>query len=128
MTTGMRIFLIVGSVLSCVYVLRRIRKSKMRTEDSVFWLFFSVVLVLLGIFPGIAGWLAGLLGVQSTVNLVYLIIIFLLLIRVFVQDQKVARTEAQLVHLIQTYAIDREEDAERDGIPPAGNRGTEEEQ
>ena len=128
MTTGMRIFLIVGSVLSCVYVLRRIRKSKMRTEDSIFWLFFSVVLVLLGIFPGIAGWLAGLLGVQSTVNLVYLIIIFLLLIRVFVQDQKVARTEAQLVHLIQTYAIDREEEAERDGIVPAGNRGTEEKQ
>ena len=87
MTTGMRIFLIIGSVLSCAYVLRRIRKSKMRTEDSIFWIFFSVVLVILGIFPGIADWLARLLGVQS---------------------QKAARTEAQLVHLIQTYAIDRE--------------------
>ena len=108
MTTGMRIFLIIGSVLSCAYVLRRIRKSKMRTEDSIFWIFFSVVLVILGIFPGIADWLARLLGVQSTVNLVYLVIIFLLLIRVFIQDQKAARTEAQLVHLIQTYAIDRE--------------------
>ncbi len=128
MTTGMRIFLIVGSVLSCVYVLRRIRKSKMRTEDSIFWLFFSVILVLLGIFPGIAGWLAGLLGVQSTVNLVYLIIIFLLLIRVFVQDQKVARTEAQLVHLIQTYAIERKEEVEQDSIAPVGNRSMEGEQ
>lgn len=108
MTTGMRIFLIIGSVLSCAYVLRKIRKSKMKTENSIFWIFFSVVLVLLGIFPGIADWLAHLLGVQSTVNLVYLIIIFLLLLRVFMQDQKAARTEAQLVHLIQTYAIDRE--------------------
>ena len=113
MTTGMRIFLIIGSVLSCVYVLRRIRKSKMKTEDSVFWIFFSAILVLLGIFPGIADWLAGLLGVQSTVNLVYLIIIFLLLIRVFVQDQKVARAEAQLVHLVQAYAIDREKEENR---------------
>lgn len=109
MTTGMRIFLIAGSVLSCAYVLRRIRKSKMKTEDSIFWIFFSAILVVLGVFPGIANWFAKLLGVQSTVNLVYLIVIFLLVIRVFMQDQKTAKTEAQLVHLTQTYAIDRKE-------------------
>ena len=81
MTTGMRIFLIAGSVLSCVYVLSKIRKSKMRMENSIFWIFFSVILVVLGIFPGIAEWFAGLLGVQSTVNLVYLVIIFLLVLK-----------------------------------------------
>ena len=112
MTTGMRIFLIAGSVLSCVYVLSKIRKSKMRMENSIFWIFFSVILVVLGIFPCIAEWFAGLLGVQSTVNLVYLIIIFLLLIKVFLQDQKAAKTEAQLVYLTQTYAIDHKEETD----------------
>lgn len=108
MTTGMRLFLIIGSVLSCGYVLRKIRKSKMKTENSLFWLFFSFILVLLGIFPGIADWFAGLLGVQSTVNLVYLVIIFLLVIKIFLQDQKEAQTEARITWLTQTYAIDRE--------------------
>ena len=110
MSTGMRIFLIIGSVLSCIYVLRGIRKSRMKTENSLFWIFFSVILVILGLFPGIADWFAGMLGVQSTVNLVYLIIIFLLVIKVFLQDQKTAKTEAQIVYLTQTYAIDRDEE------------------
>lgn len=109
MTTGMRIFLIIGSLMSCAYVLRRIRKSKMKMENSLFWIFFSVILVILGLFPGIADWFAGLLGVKSTVNLVYLIIIFLLVIKVFLQDQKNAKTEAQIIYLTQTYAIDKEE-------------------
>ena len=109
MTTGMRIFLIVGSVLTCAYVLSKIRKSRMKMENSLFWIFFSFILVLLGIFPGIAEWFAKLLGVMSTVNLVYLVIIFLLLIKIFLQDQKAAQTEAKLVHMAQTYAIDRKE-------------------
>ncbi len=113
MSTGMRIFLIVGSVLSCTYVLRKIRKSRMKTEDSLFWIFFSFVLVLLGIFPGIADWFAGLLGVQSTVNLVYLVIIFLLIIKVFLQDQKAAKTESQVINLAQRYAIDQEKQEEK---------------
>lgn len=114
MTTGMRIFLIAGSLLSSIYVLYKIRKSRMKTENSIFWIFFSFILVLLGVFPGIADWFAGLLGVQSTVNLVFLVIIFLLVIKIFLQDQKAAKTESRIVHLIQTYAIDRKEDKENE--------------
>ena len=54
MSWSMRILLLLGSVMTAVYVLRKVRKSKMRTEASVFWLLFSVVLVLLGLFPEIA--------------------------------------------------------------------------
>ena len=82
----------------------------MKTENSVFWIFFSLVLVLLGLFPGIADWFAKQLGVQSTVNLVFLVVIFLLVIKVFLQDQKAAKTESRLIHMVQTYAIDRKEE------------------
>ena len=112
MSTGLRIFLVLGSVLTCAYVLSKIRKSKMRTENSLFWIFFSFVMVILGIFPDIANWFAGLLGVQSPVNLVYLIVIFMLVIKIFIQDQKLARAEAKLVSLVQRYAIDQKEEKE----------------
>ena len=46
MSLAMRILLIVGSVLTACYVLRRVRKSRMRTEDSVFWLVFSLILCI----------------------------------------------------------------------------------
>ena len=54
MSWAMRVLLIIGSVFTAVYVIKKIRRSKMRTEDSVFWLLFSLILVLLGVFPGIA--------------------------------------------------------------------------
>ena len=103
---------ITGSLLTALYVLRRIRKSKMSMENSVFWILFSAVLVLLGIFPDIAVWFASLLQVQSTVNLVYLVIIFLLLVKVFVQDQRISRLESQTTRMAQTYALDRTEEKE----------------
>ena len=105
MPLGLSIFLIIGSLAAAVYVLRRIRKSRMSMESSIFWIVFSVVLVLLGIVPDIAMFAARALGVQSTVNLVYLVIIALLLARVFVQDQRVSRLETQITRLTQTWAI-----------------------
>ena len=109
MTTAMRVLLIAGSVLTALYVLVRIRRNKMQTENSLFWIFFSLILVILGIFPQIAHWCAGLLGFISTVNLVYLVIIFLLVVKVFLQDQRLAKVESQLTKMAQTYAIDHKE-------------------
>ena len=120
MTIGLRVLLIVGSILTCIYVLSKIRKSKMRTENSLFWIMFSFVLVILGLFPGIAIWFARLLGVQSTVNLVFLVVIFFLLIKVFLQDQRAAKIEAQLTQFSQRYAIDQEKDWDENGNSARG--------
>ena len=109
MSWAMRVLLIIGSLLTSAYVLRRIRKSKMRTEDSVFWLLFSGILVLLGLFPGIAITLSNWIGVQSAANLVYLVVIFLLLIKVFAQDQKITKLSAQVTSTIQSIAISDKE-------------------
>lgn len=105
MPLGLRLFLIVGSLAAAVNVLRRVRKSRMTMENSIFWVLFSLVLVLLGAIPEIAEWFSGLLGVQSPVNLVYLMVIFLLLVRVFIQDQRLARQESQITRMAQTMAI-----------------------
>lgn len=113
MSLTLRILLILGSVLTCVYVLFRIRKSKMKAEDSIFWLLFSLVLVLLGAFPGIMTWLANLVGVVSSVNLLYLIILFLLILKIFRQDQRIAKQQARITNICQRYALDELE--RRDG-------------
>ena len=105
MPLGLRLFLIVGSLAAAVNVLRRVRKSRMTMENSIFWVLFSLVLVLLGAIPEIAEWFSGLLGIQSPVNLVYLMVIFLLLVRVFIQDQRLARQESQITRMAQTMAI-----------------------
>ena len=106
MSWSMRTLLLLGSVMTAVYVLRKVRKSKMRTEASVFWLLFSVVLVLLGLFPEIAIGVSEWVGIQSPANLVYLVVIFLLIIKLFLMDHQIAKLQDQLTHVAQHIAME----------------------
>ena len=105
MSTAMRVLLIVGSIMTAIYVLRRVRKSRMRTEDSVFWFVFSLVLVLMGLLPKLVTGLAELIGVMSAANLVFLIVIFLLIIKLFMMDQRISALQRQVTDTAQRVAI-----------------------
>jgi hypothetical protein len=105
MSIMMRILLIAGSLLTAVYVLRRVRKSRMRTEDSVFWLLFSLILVLMGLLPDLVTRLADLIGVMSAANLVFLIVIFLMIIKLFLMDQRISALQRQAAETAQAVAI-----------------------
>lgn len=105
MSTAMRVLLIAGSLLTAFYVLRRVRKSRMRTEDSVFWLFFSLILVLMGVLPNLVTRLARTIGVMSAANLVFLIVIFLLIIKLFLMDQRISSLQRRVTDTAQAAAV-----------------------
>ena len=113
MSTAMRALLIAGSLMTALYVLQRVRKSRMRTEDSVFWLFFSLILVIMGLLPDMMTGLAGLIGVMSAANLVFLIVIFLLIIKLFLMDQRISALQRQATDTAQTLAIHKREKEEK---------------
>lgn len=104
MSTELCAILIIGSVLFCSYVLRKIRHSKFRIEDSVFWICFSFLLILVSVFPQILTAGAKRLGVISPVNFVFLLIIFLLLLKIFLLSRKVSELEDKLKKLVQKIA------------------------
>lgn len=112
MSLEMRIILIVASVLSMLFLIRNIRKSNLTIEYSIFWIFLSIVLVLLGVFPQIATKSAGLLGIASPVNLIYLVIIFILLVYSFVQTVRISNLECKINSLAEEIAI-KEHDIEK---------------
>ena len=68
-----RVCLVLGSLITATYILRRVRLAKVQIEDTIFWLLFSGILLILAIFPGIAYWAAYLLGFQSPINFVYIV-------------------------------------------------------
>ena len=79
MSIAIRVLLIVVSLFTFIYMLRKIRKSQLQIEHALFWIVFCGLLLILSIFPGIAIWISEVLGLQSPVNLVFLIIIFVLI-------------------------------------------------
>lgn len=106
MSLMMRAILIVGSILSLGGVILSIRKSKVRIEDSVFWFCFSAILVVMGLFPGIVTFFADVIGVQSPVNLVFLAVIFVLIVKLFRMSIRISQLESKIQTLAQRYALD----------------------
>ena len=83
MSVSLRIILVIASILVVFYVLRRIRKAKLKIEYSLFWIVFSFLLLIISIFPKIANFFAKICGIQSPVNFVFLFIIFILMLHSF---------------------------------------------
>ncbi|MGN0975126.1 MAG: DUF2304 domain-containing protein [Gemmiger sp.] len=112
---ALRIGLILGSLLTAGYILRRVRHAKVQIEDTIFWLFFSAVLLILAIFPQLAFWASNLLGFMSPINLVYVVIIFLLIVKMFFMSVKMSQMDSKLRILTEQVALN-EEKVERDKL------------
>ncbi|WP_349356468.1 DUF2304 domain-containing protein [Streptococcus equi] len=54
-----------------MFILDSIRRSKILIEDSFFWLFFSLIVLLLSLFPNAAVYFSRLLGFESPANFVF---------------------------------------------------------
>ena len=106
MSTVFRIALIIVSVLTCAYVFRKIRKSQMRIEDTIFWIIFCLGVVVLSIFPQIATIMTGLLGMEAPVNFVFLAFIFILIIKIFMMSVKISQLEDKLGNIAQRHELD----------------------
>ena len=112
MSLAMRILLIIGACWMLTFVLRSVRRSRMRTEESFFWIAFAVLMVILAAFTDIIGTLSGWIGVESPANLIFLMVIFLLILKIFALDRKAAKLQHQLTELIQRKAIEGAQERE----------------
>ncbi|MFR3729848.1 DUF2304 domain-containing protein [Lacrimispora sp.] len=116
MTVLLRCVLICVSVLLTCYVLRKIRHSKMKIEDSIFWVMFALLLVVFSLFPRLADFISRMVGTYSTANFIFTFMIFILLVKVFFQSVKISQLERRVTELIQAFALDREEEREKEEV------------
>ena len=105
MSDILRILLIIVSVSAGIYAVREIRKSQMKIENAIFWFVLAIVLTILSIFPEIVIFASEKTGVESPVNLIYLIMIFLLFWKAFSLSVKVAQLEHKVNILTAENAI-----------------------
>ena len=107
MTLPLRITLFAASLLTFGYMTVKIRDSKMRLEDSLFWFCFSALLLLASIFPQVFFWLSNLVCTVSPSNFVFLFFIFVLLIVCFRLSVRLSQLDTKLRVLTQQLAIEK---------------------
>ncbi len=109
MNRGLMIALIVACVVTIIFVLRKIKKSQFKIGDTLYWIFFTVFLLVMCVFPNAIYWVSNLIGFESPSNFIFVVIIFLLLVKTFLLDARVSKNEERLTKLTQKYAIDNEQ-------------------
>lgn len=114
MTLPLRITLFAASLLTFGYMTVKIRDSKMRLEDSLFWFCFSALLLLASIFPQVFFWLSNFVGTMSPSNFVFLFFIFILLIVCFRLSVRLSQLDTKLRELTQQLAIEKLERHQND--------------
>ena len=114
MSTVLRVALIVVSVLVVFFVLRRIRRAQLNIDDSIWWILFSLLLLIISIFPGIAVWASERMGIQSPANFVFLFMIFVVLAKLFGLSIELSVLKHRLNRLTQKIALEREEEKEEE--------------
>ncbi|MCL1830240.1 MAG: DUF2304 domain-containing protein [Oscillospiraceae bacterium] len=102
----LRILLIIGSLVTLLYMLIRIRISRMQIRDSIFWILFLLSLLLFSVFPGIAVWFSKLLQIQSPINFILLFVVFVIIIQLFFISMKLSKTDSSVRALTTRIAID----------------------
>ena len=113
MAITLRIVLILMALMVLFFVIRKIRKASLRIEASIFWVIFSLLLVIMALFPELSALAARILGVTSPANLVFAFIIFLLLIKGFSQSIEISTLERKLETLTRRIALEEKENEEK---------------
>jgi hypothetical protein len=105
MTLPLRILLIIGALLTLAFFLYQIRKKRLQIEYAIYWILISVLLFVASIVPEAIIWLARALGFESPANFVFLVFIFLVLVKLFSNTLKLSRTNQQITDLTQQLAL-----------------------
>ncbi len=109
----MPVLLIIGSLCTIAFMLLRVRASQIQIRDAIFWIVFALGLLIISIFPQFAAWASQQLGFMAPINFVYLLVIFILVIRLFSSSLRISMLDARVQQLAQRLALyeKREEDA-----------------
>ncbi len=103
----LRAVLIIMSLLTLIFIMRWVRQSKMRIEDSVIWIGFSAMLLIFSLFPGIVYFISDIVGTQAPVNFIFMAVIFILMMLLFRLTMKVSELETKIEELVEKMAVDK---------------------
>ncbi len=109
MTPIFRILLIVVSLFTTYYILKRIRQSKLQIEYAIFWILFSGALIVFSLFPWLVSLFTRMIGMQLPVNFIFLLFIFVLMVKLFFMTIELSTLENKVKDLTQELALEEKE-------------------
>lgn len=103
MSTGLRLGLLIASVIALAFVLFFVIKKKLNIKYSIVWILWALLSLIMSIFPQTFYEFSDLLGIEMPVNGVFLIMIGLLYGLTFYVYIMISKHNQEIIKL--TYEI-----------------------
>ena len=101
----LQMFFIIASVVTFIFVIKKIQKHGLNIDDAIVWILWSIVLLIVSVFPSIPTWISKELGFMSTSNFIFCLFIFFLYIMLFNQTTQISKLKEKQKELIQKLSI-----------------------
>lgn len=101
----LQMFFVIASVLTFIFVIKKIQKHGLNIDDAIVWILWSIVLLIVSVFPSIPTWISKELGFMSTSNFIFCLFIFFLYIMLFNQTTQISKLKEKQKDLIQKLSI-----------------------
>ncbi len=105
MDLHLRLILIISSVICFIFIIKKIKKSKMRIDDAIFWIITSGLFLFMAFFPKVPIFIAGVIGIESPANFVFLSVVGLMFIKLFSLSSLLSSEIEKKNQLIQKIAL-----------------------
>lgn len=106
MKLGLQIIFILASLLTFVFVILTIRKYKLNINDSIVWILWALLLLILSVFPNLSKLIADFLGFESTSNFIIVAFVFFSYLILFFQNVKISELREKNKKLVQELSLE----------------------
>ncbi|GCE77685.1 DUF2304 domain-containing protein [Cellulomonas biazotea] len=111
-------FALAISAVVVLLLLWLLRSRRLKEKYAGIWIVLALAVVVVGVFPDLAGWLARLVGVQTPINLVFLlgfVVVLAVCIQLSAELSRAEETSRTLAEEIALLAL-RVEHVERSAV------------
>ncbi len=103
------------SVVMLGVVLVLLRFYFLPEKYAVIWLCAAIASIILSIFPDILTAIANFFGISGPINLLFFLAFFVVLLLLMQLSLELARTREELRKIVQSLAVELEENSQRKG-------------
>ena len=105
MTVASYIFSIIAALLILVVVLEMLRRRRLRERHAILWLIAGILALVAAVFPLTLQWVAGLVGIQVPLNLVFFVGMAVLFLVCLQQSSELTTLESKTRSLAEQVAL-----------------------
>ena len=109
----LRYFFIIASVITFLFVIKKIQKHGLDIDGVIAWILWTILLLVISIFPQIPIWISNKLGFMSSSNFIFCLFIFFLYIMLFNQNAQISKLKEKQNELIQKLSINEYQESNK---------------